>query len=102
MGVGVGVGVGDWAVGRRDGLVLAWEYPRAGGSPELPYVQRRGLGSAQALHACSERVDGTSRTCYSYPPVGRPPKADRLPKETFQRSNPSGTVLRSTRHQHRQ
>ena len=31
-----------------------------------------------------------------------PPKALRQPKETFQRSNPSGTVLRSTRHQHRQ
>jgi hypothetical protein len=35
-------------------------------------------------------------------PPDRPPRSVRQPEETRRRSNPSGAVLRNTRHQHRQ
>jgi len=68
--------------------------PLQSGALRRPVTQKVSFASLKC-------VDGRARAWYSDPPVGMTPKVIRQPKETFQRSDPSGTVLRSTRHQHR-
>ena len=85
---------GLWREGPGDGSVTVdrvsplWVW--RGGT----FALRTGLGSVRVPIAMGDCVDGSARTCYSNHPVGKPPKAFRHLKETFQRfavrNSPSG------------
>ncbi len=86
-----------WASGhprRPRGLPLACY--EAMGSEGLPALAG-GLESPRPNALTTPRASDM----LTHPP-DRPPRSVRQPKETRRRSNPSGAVLRNTRHQHRQ